>query len=186
MLLKELKDSVRLAKKDIELYGKSYALRHGLGAERCIQWRVMSHLERLLAKEYILIPELYLESDNSHDLGVVTDLSSLLSPALLVEFKFTKYKRLFQGTKLEVKKDFTKLMRTMRFIEKQGSKFLPLVGLVFYIEDKAQDLSELQFMAQKADKSLYDSSTKFLSNYFEIIIREVENDILFNFPLIDK
>ena len=74
----------------------------------------------------------------------------------------------------------------MRFIEKQGSKTLPLVGLVFYLENEAQDISELQFMAQKADRSLYDSSTKFLNKYFEIIIREVEDDILFKPPTKDK
>ena len=108
-----------------------------------------------------------------------TDLSLPLSPVMLVEFKITTYYYLFQGDKLEVKKDFSKLIRTMRFIEKHGSKVLPLFGLVFYLEDDTHDLSELQSMAQKADKSLYDSSTHLLGNYFEIIIREAEDDILF-------
>jgi len=183
MLLEKLKESVKLANKDIELFGKSKALRHGLGAEKCIQWRVMSHLEQLLPKKYFQIPETYLVSGNSHDLGVFIDLSSPLSPVMLVEFKITTNYNLFQGTKLEVKKDFTKLMRTMQLIEKRGSKTLPLVGLVFYLEDELKEAYKYRFLAQKADRGLYDSSTRFLNNYFEIIIREVEDDKLFNPPL---
>ena len=183
MIVKKLKNSVELANKDFKFFGKSYALRHGLGAEKCIQWRVMSHLEQLLPNNYKLIPETYLVSGSSHDLGVFTDLSFPLSPVMLVEFKFTKYNRLFQCTKIEVKKDFTKLIRTMRFIEKQKVTVLPFFGLVFYLEDESKILSKYRFMAQKADETLFNSSTALLNNYFEIIIREVEGDILFKPPL---
>lgn len=186
MLLKKLRESVERANKEIKSFGKSYALRHGLGAEKCVQWLVMNHLNQRLPQGYTLIPETYLIIKNFHDLGVFTDLSFQLSPVMLVEFKMTTFYNLFQGDKLEVKKDFSKLIRTLQFIEKQKSKVLPLFGLVFYLEDESKKLSKYRFMAQKADKTLFDSSIDFLGNYFEIVIREIEEDILFNPPLKNK
>ncbi len=172
---------------DIQQLDGGQALRdkYRFGPEAFFRWRLMYHISTIWkGGDILLIPEVRILK-KPHDLGIFCKQNKEMKLLMLVELKVTIYNYLFSDQKKnlqrakepEVKKDFSKLLKSIQYLANNSvEEALPHFGLIYYLHSEAPITD---FMARREFPQQFLEKKPLLSNYFEFIAREQEEPFLY-------